>query len=401
MKFRSILRSEPYWVVIGLFWLIMGGIYLNHLITGWTPNREALNLAFLGDFAVYWYGVVIMAGVTLGSYVASKMAHERAVALLEQTVPAKIRRRSVDELGLPAEIKAILTKNRITTWGQLLLVWGFNPEAMGLNRIGVRAVREKLAAAADLDPLWISDDPPWRQWNPDYVWGGIGVCLVLGVIGARLYHVLTPSPSMAAVGINSPLDYFRNPWQLINLRNGGLGIYGGILGGVLGLLWYTRRHRLSTLVWADLAAIGLSLGQMMGRWGNFFNQELYGRPTTLPWAVRIDPTNRLAAYADVERFHPAFLYESLWSLLTFVVLHTLAKRYQDKVQPGELTALYLIFYGVGRTLLELVRLDSRTVSLGGVDLNLPIATLVSLVIALLMAIWVGLRRRNARFKTNS
>ena len=177
--------------------------------------------------------------------------------------------------------------------------------------------------------------------------------------------------------------------QLINIRNGGLGIYGGIVGGVLGLIWYTRRHRLPLPVWADLAAIGLALGQMMGRWGNFFNQELYGSPTNLPWAVRINPENRLPAYADIERFHPAFLYESLWSLMSLIVLYRLATKYADRVHPGELTALYLIFYAVGRTLLEFVRLDSRTVA----GLNLPIATAVSLLIAGVMAAWIIIRRR--------
>ena len=107
-------------------------------------------------------------------------------------------------------------------------------------------------------------------------------CLILGVIGARLYHVLTPSPSMAAFGIESPIDYFRNPSQLINLRNGGLGIYGGMAGGALGLFWYTRRQKLSMIAWADLAVVGMALGQVFGRWGNYFNQELYGRPSNLP-----------------------------------------------------------------------------------------------------------------------
>lgn len=395
MKIRSLLRTEPYWVVIGLFWLLMGGIYIYHLSTGWMPDRVAINLTFLGDFPVYWYGVVIMSGVALGAYVASELAYKRSVRLFEQTVPAKIRGRDLSALALPKEIEAVLAKNKITTLGELLLRWGFNPAAVGLNRIGIKIVKERLNAAADLNPLWLSDDPPWRKWNPDYVWGGIGVCLVLGVIGARLYHVLTPSPSMAVVGITSPLDYFQRPQELLNIRNGGLGIYGGILGGLLGLIWYTRRHRLSTLAWADLAAIGLALGQMMGRWGNFFNQELYGSPTNLPWAVRISPPNRLPAYADIEQFQPAFLYESLWSLMTFMVLHHLAKRYQDKLQPGEITALYLIFYAVGRTLLELIRLDSRTVIVGGIDLHLPVATLVSLMIALLMGLWLFIRRRKA------
>ena len=390
MKIRSWLQTEPHWLVIILFWLVMGGIYLAHLSTGWMPDRAAIHLNLFGsDFPVYWYGIIIMAGVALGANVTAHLVYGRGVRAFEQSVPAAIRQKKLSWLNLSAELMVTLAKRKVQNVGRLLLIWGFNPELLGLSRVQMREMKEALSAAANLDPLWISDDPPWRKWNPDYVWSGIGICLVLGIIGARLYHVLTPSPSMAAIGIESPLDYFRNPMQLINIRNGGLGIYGGIIGGVLGLLWFTRRYRLPMLLWADLAAIGLALGQMMGRWGNFFNQELYGSPTHLPWAVRISPSNRLAAYADVERFHPAFLYESLWSLMSFLVLYRLATQYADRVHPGELTALYLIFYAVGRTLLEFVRLDSRTVA----GLNLPVATAVSLVIAVLMAAWIIIRRR--------
>ena len=93
---------------------------------------------------------------------------------------------------------------------------------------------------------------------------------------------------MAQIGISSVTDYFRNPMQLINLRNGGLGIYGAIAGGALGIIVYTRRNHLSAIEWADLAVVGLSLGQAIGRWANFFNQELYGGPTDLPWGITIE-----------------------------------------------------------------------------------------------------------------
>jgi phosphatidylglycerol:prolipoprotein diacylglycerol transferase len=198
---------------------------------------------------------------------------------------------------------------------------------------------------------------------------------------------------MAAMGIESAADYFRNPAQLFNLRNGGLGIYGGLLGGAVGIWLYTRRQRISLLRYTDLAVIGVAAGQSLGRWGNFFNQELYGRPTTLPWALQIDPVHRLPDFAEFSRFHPAFLYEGLWSLLTFSCLLYLAVFLHRRIRDGELTALYLIFYGIGRTLLELVRLDSRTVQIGGVDLQIAIATLVSLFVAGLMAVWMVWRRR--------
>jgi phosphatidylglycerol:prolipoprotein diacylglycerol transferase len=183
---------------------------------------------------------------------------------------------------------------------------------------------------------------------------------------------------------------------LFNLRNGGLGIYGGLAGGLLGLFIYTRRQRIPLLGWADLCTLGLSLGQVFGRWGNFFNQELYGRPTNVFWAVHIEPVYRLPAYQEFSRFHPAFLYESLWSLLTFTVLFFLLRRWRDKLLPGDMTAVYLIAYGIGRSLLELVRLDSRTLTIGALEITLSVATLVSLIVAMAMVIWLVLKHQSHR-----
>lgn len=383
---RRLLRLEPYWYLIILLVVAGGILYLIHLQTGYTPGRAAISIESL-NFDVYWYGILIVSGVALGSYVVSKLAEERAEELIDAIVPAKLRQRPVASLDLSSEITAKMERQGVRTVGQLLLQWGFNPALLGLDSAATDSVRQRLLGLPNIEPGWL-DDAPWRKWHPAHVWNGIAWCLILAVIGARLYHVLTPSPSMAAAGISSPLDYFRNPQLLINLRAGGLGIYGGIAGGVIGLLLYTRRYQLPSLAWADLAAVGVALGQAVGRWGNFFNQELYGRPTNLPWAVTIDPDYRLPGYTEFSRFHPAFLYESLWNLLAFLVLLTLARRYRHRLLTGDLTALYLIFYGIGRTLLETVRLDSRTLSLGGLDLNLPVASLVSLVLAVLMAFWI-------------
>jgi phosphatidylglycerol:prolipoprotein diacylglycerol transferase len=377
------LRIEPYWYVIGLFIIGAAAVYIRHLATGQTPSRVAIHIGFL-DFDIYWYGIFIVAGIALGTWVVSRLAAERARLTMEENVAASIRRRPLSGLDLPEEISQALEKRSLTTLGELLLEWGLSPDRLALSKSGKEAVRQALENEPDVDPTWLVD-APWRLWNPDIAWSGVAWALVFAVIGARLYHVLTPSPSMAEQGISSALDYFRNPMQLINIRSGGLGIYGAIAGGALGVFLYTRRQRVSAIAWADLAVVGLALGQFVGRWGNFFNQELYGKPTDLPWAVHIDPMFRLNDYINYETFHPAFLYESLWSLLTFLVLLTLARRYRNKLQVGDLTALYLVFYAVGRTLLELVRLDSRTLSLAGIDLGLPVATLVSIIIAIPMA----------------
>lgn len=378
-------RIEPYWYLIGPLLLVTAVLFIHHLLTGKTPGRAAIRIPAL-NFDIYWYGIWIVGGIALGAFVITRLAQSRGQAVLRQQVPLAVRQRPLTDLDLPDEIYQILKKQKVTTVGQLLLHLGFDPRALGLNAEGVKIVRQQLAAAGDIEEGWL-EDAPWRIWNPEHVWGGVGWALVLGVIGARLYHVLTPSPSMEAVGIFSPLDYFRNPYQLINLRNGGLGIYGGIAGGALGLWIYTCRHRLPTIAWADLAAVGMALGQVFGRWGNYFNQELYGRPTNLPWGIIIEPAYRLPAYSEYSRFHPAFLYESLWSLLTFLILLPLARRYGSKLLTGDLMALYLVMYAIGRSLLEMVRLDSRLLNLGGLHLNMAVATFVSLLVAAAMIIW--------------
>jgi phosphatidylglycerol:prolipoprotein diacylglycerol transferase len=374
---------EPYWYVIALFTVGAAFIFLRHLITHKTPSRVAIHLGFL-NFDIYWYGILIVGGIALGTWVTARLAMERGVRAMRAKVPADVRDRPLSELALPDELANTFEKSSITTLGQLLLEWGLGPDRLALNKSGRQQVQQLLEETPGVEHSWI-EDAPWRQWNPDFAWSGVAWALVLGVIGARLYHVLTPSPSMAEVGINSALDYFRHPMQLINIRSGGLGIYGAIVGGGLGLLIYTRRQRVPALAWADLAAVGLALGQFIGRWGNFFNQELYGKPSNLPWAIHIDMIYRLDDYVNFETFHPAFLYESLWNLMAFLVLLTLARRRWRQLQVGDLTALYLVLYAVGRILLELVRLDSRTVSLAGIDLGLPVATLVSIIVALPMA----------------
>jgi len=385
-------RIDPWWYAIALVLLLAGGLYAYHLATGLTPPRAAVTI--LG-FPVYWYGIWIVTGVALGAWVVAGLAAERARRIFETTVPVDVRTRPLAEAGLPDEVVAVLASRNIGALGPLLMDVGLDPRRLGLKKAQTAEVIASLAAAPDIDPAWVSD-APWRRWNPEHVWNALIWILILGLIGARLYHVLTPSPSMAALGIYSPLDYFRDPIQLINFRGGGLGIFGGLIGGLLGLVIYTRRARIPFLGWADLAVVGLALGQAVGRWGNFFNQELYGRPTNLPWAVHIDPIYRLPDYVSFERFHPAFLYESLWSLATFFVLYRLTRRYSERMLPGEMMGLYLIAYAVGRSLLELVRLDSRVIPFFGVETGLAVATAVSIVIALASAVMLIGRRWSRR-----
>lgn len=389
-------RAEPYWYVIVPVLVALAAVLVVHWLTGTMPPRAAVSV---GGFAIYWYAICIITGVALGAWVVARLAAARARGVFESTVPAEVRARPLAGAALPDDVVTLLAGRKLTTVGEALYDVGLDPRRLGLKRAEQTRAVETLAAAPDVDPAWTTN-APWRIWNPDHVWGGLTLIVILGLIGARLYHVLTPSPSMAAVGIYSWRDYIRYPLQLINFRAGGLGIYGAMAGGLLAVVVYTRRNRIPTLAWADLAVVGVALGQAIGRWGNFFNQELYGRPTNAPWAIAIDPLYRLPDFAEFSTFHPAFLYESLWSLLTFFVLLGLARRRAARLLPGELLALYLVAYAIGRSLLELVRLDSRAVPFLGLETGLAVATVVSLLVAA-VAVVAGVVRRLRRRSRSS
>jgi phosphatidylglycerol:prolipoprotein diacylglycerol transferase len=196
--------------------------------------------------------------------------------------------------------------------------------------------------------------------DPDHVWNALTIAIILGIIGARLYHVFS-DPEGGMVG----WDYYRtHPIEILYIWQGGLGIYGAIVGGFLGVVLYAWRAGLSPLKWLDYGAPGLALGQAIGRWGNFVNQELYGPPTDLPWGLRIDPEHRIVPYNNLEKyppdtlFHPTFLYESLWALLVFGVLALIADRFKDRLKEGDILLGYLIGYPLGRFFLEYLRPDA-------------------------------------------
>jgi phosphatidylglycerol:prolipoprotein diacylglycerol transferase len=239
--------------------------------------------------------------------------------------------------------------------------------------------------------------------NPDYVWDGLIWALVGGIIGARIWHILTPPPSMVALGFTTDYYLNLNNWVPVTLLwfkfslpaalalpNGGLGIPGGILGGMLGLWVFTRRAKLDFLTWADLAAPAVALAQSIGRWGNFVNQELYGKPTDLPWGIFIEPQSRLPGYTEFERFHPMFLYESILNLLACLALLWIARRFADRLKPGDMILCYLIMYPAIRFFMEFLRLDSSEVG------NLNINQVLSVVAAVVSGIALAVRHRRQR-----
>jgi prolipoprotein diacylglyceryl transferase len=200
--------------------------------------------------------------------------------------------------------------------------------------------------------------------------------VVLGFLGARLAYASTH------------LDRFSGSdwWRVIAIWEGGLALFGGLTVGTLTAVWLARRWRMDLPALMDAAAPAIPAAQAIGRWGNYFNQELFGTPSTLPWAVEIAPANRPAAYADAATFHPTFLYESLYNVLVVVVLLRIERR--RELRPGSLLGVYAVLYGIGRFLLELIRTDTTFRFLG-----LSRNGWVSIGIVVAGLVWVRLRER--------
>ena len=200
-----------------------------------------------------------------------------------------------------------------------------------------------------------------RGYDPDMVWDLLVYLIIGGVVGARLWHVLTPPPSSIAQGFTTQF-YLTHPLDALAVWKGGLGIPGAVMGGLVALYFYARSNpSISFLEWADIGAPGLALGQAIGRWGNFFNQELYGAPTNLPWKIFIDPAHRLAGFGDVSFYHPLFAYESLLSLANMFLLLWITRRYRGALLRGDVFNVYLIAYPLERFGLDFLRLDASQV----------------------------------------
>lgn len=193
-----------------------------------------------------------------------------------------------------------------------------------------------------------------RGYNPDHIWNLLLLGMVLGIACARVYYVAFEWQSFAG-----------RPWlDLINTTKGGLAIHGALIGAVLAALIYTRRNKLPLVEFLDICMPGFLLAQAIGRWGNFMNQEAYGRPTTLPFGVTIDgdrrlpPYNDMAAYPPSTLFHATFLYESVWNVAGFGLLLWLERRLRGWLRTGDIALFYAIWYGVGRFWIEGLRTDS-------------------------------------------
>jgi len=210
--------------------------------------------------------------------------------------------------------------------------------------------------------------------------------VVGGIIGARVYHVITDYQLF-----EGHLERTFQIWK------GGLSIWGGVIGGALAVLIVARRRKLNFADIADSIVPGLAFAQAIGRWGNWFNQELFGGPSTLPWAVEIDAAHRPAGYARYATFQPTFLYESLWCAALGFTLLWIDKR--CKLARGQLFALYAAGYTPFRLVMEEMRIDPAH-TIGPLRVNAWVS-IVIFVISVTVFFWLGRRARNAGEPTAS
>lgn len=234
--------------------------------------------------------------------------------------------------------------------GPLLLRWNGLLFALGISLGALLAARE--AKRRDYDPEII-----YHLFLPVLLWG---------TIGARIWYILTPPLSSVQLGLTTHF-YLSHPVDALALWLGGFGIPGALMGGSLALVFFARKNHLPFWEMTDILAPGLALAQAVGRVGNYFNQELYGPPTNLLWKIFIDPAYRLTGFETVNYFHPLFAYEVILNFANMIFLLWLARRFIEKLKPGDLFLVYLCVYSTVRFFLEYLRLDGALVY--GVNAN--------------------------------
>ncbi len=231
--------------------------------------------------------------------------------------------------------------------------------------------------------LWIGEKRFTSRGGRPGLIGDVAIWAIpFGIVGARIYHVITDPELYFGAG--------RDPVDALYIWQGGLGIWGAIAGGALGAWIACRRYDVTFSSVADALAPGLLVAQAVGRLGNYANQELFGKPTDLPWALEIDPANRPPGFEQFATFHPTFLYEMLWNLAAAALLVAIDRR--ATFTAGRAFALYVMLYTAGRVWIEMLRIDSVN-TLGPFRLNVWTSIVV---FALATAYFIMARRRSKR-----
>jgi prolipoprotein diacylglyceryl transferase len=219
-----------------------------------------------------------------------------------------------------------------------------------------------------------------RGGKPEVLADIIMWAVPFGLVGARIYHVITDSELYFGPG--------RHPIDALKIWHGGLGIWGAVAFGALGAWIACRRNKVPFLAVADAMAPGIALAQVIGRFGNYFNQELFGRPTTLPWGLEIDPAHRPDGYTQYATFHPTFLYEAIWNLGVVFLVILVDRRF--KLGHGRAFALYVAGYTAGRAWIENLRIDTVNHVFG---LRLNVWTALILFVASVVYFVLSARRK--------
>ncbi|EEZ91967.1 prolipoprotein diacylglyceryl transferase [Mobiluncus mulieris 28-1] len=233
-----------------------------------------------------------------------------------------------------------------------------SPVFLSLGSLTVRWYAVWILTGMVVAIIWSAKRWESRGGNPDLLWDvGVYVC-VFGILGARAMAVASYPHQYFGPGIPW--------WQPFAIWQGGLAIYGGLIAGLLTMIVMLRRRRLPVGVFIDAVAPTVLVAQSLGRLGNYFNQEVYGSATTLPWGLRIADANLPSGVASGTLFHPTFLYEILWNLIGVGVIlgYEHYRKQAGKLYAWELAALYFLFYSVGRFALEFVRIDFQYTVLG-------------------------------------
>lgn len=224
--------------------------------------------------------------------------------------------------------------------------------------------------------------------DSEALWDAMIWLLPAAIIGARLWYVIN-----ATIGGNA--YYMNNPAQILNIPQGGLHFYGGLIFGAAALYWYLKKHKMDMWLFVDAIAPAALLGQAIARPANFINQELYGGPTALPWGIPIDATHRLTMFSDLTkyplettRFHPTFAYEMILNFIAFGLIYWLLRNIKDLDKPGSSFFLWLIFAGFARTFIEFFRPDQPVIA-GWLTTSMLVAFLMGVVGVILLLVRTG------------